>query len=276
MDGECIGTANKYMKDKSKEELVREMAEIRKQMVELERDQQRLIQQERLSALAKMTGSLAHEFNNALMPIMGFCEILLTSPAILDKKDKAISMLQEIADAAQSARRTIDRLREFYRPPDQTEYTIVNFNELIRSTVSLARSRWKDKLESKGVVLKIQMELKQEPSVSGNESRLGEALSNLILNSIEAMPQGGTITIRSCADNQWVTIEVSDAGAGMTEDVRRVCFEPFFSAKKSGGKGMGLAIVYGIIRQHGGTIDVQSEPGKGTTVEIRLPQQAAK
>jgi len=263
------------MKNKSKEELMEEIAETRKQKqtVELERDQQRLIQQERLSALAKMTRSLAHEFNNALMPIMGFCEILLTSPAILDEKDKAISILQEIADAAQDARKTVDRLRDFYRPPDQAEYTIINFNDLIESAVSLAKSTWKEKLESKGVAVKVQTE--QEPLVRGNESRLREALGNLFLNSIEAMPQGGIITIRSCADNQWVTIEVSDTGAGMTEDVCRMCFEPFFSAKESGGKGMGLAVTHGIIRQHGGTIAVQSEPGKGTTVEIRLPLVSA-
>lgn len=289
--------------DKTKKQLLQEVAEMRQRISELEasnghykrteqdlrdanmrlsdaltqlkRMQQQIIQHQRLSALGQMASGIAHDFNNALMPILGFSEALLTAPEILDDREEAISMLKDIHAAAKDATQAVRRLRDFYRPPDGDKYVSVNLNKLVETAIELTRPKWREEMAAQGFAIEVTKELSKVPSVNGNESQLREAFTNVILNSVDAMPEGGTITVRSRADRKWVTVEVADTGMGMNEEVRYRCFEPFFSTKGVHGMGMGLALVYGIIRQHGGTVEVQSEPDKGTSVMFRLPQQAA-
>jgi signal transduction histidine kinase len=108
-------------------------------------------------------------------------------------------------------------------------------------------------------------------AIQGNAARLRDAITNLIFNAVDAMPQGGTLTLRTRAEGEAVLLDVSDTGIGMTEDVRRSCFEPFFTTKGEQGTGLGLAMVFSIAQHHSGTIDIASEPGKGTTFTLRLP-----
>ena len=122
-----------------------------------------------------------------------------------------------------------------------------------------------------GATVVVETELKDVPPIRGSESDLRESVINLLFNAVDAMPQGGTITVATGAEDNSVVIQVRDTGRGMTEEVRQRCFEPFFTTKGERGTGLGLAIVYGIVQRHGGSIDVQSEPGKGTVVVIRLP-----
>lgn len=122
-----------------------------------------------------------------------------------------------------------------------------------------------------GATVVVETDLKEVPAVRGSESDLRESLINLLFNAIDAMPQGGTITVSTGTENNSVVIQVRDTGRGMTEEVRQRRFEPFFTTKGERGTGLGLAIVYGIVQRHGGSIDAQSEPGKGTVVVIRLP-----
>jgi CheY-like chemotaxis protein/anti-sigma regulatory factor (Ser/Thr protein kinase) len=123
-----------------------------------------------------------------------------------------------------------------------------------------------------GVSVKIDKKFTDLPKISGNPSALREAFTNLVFNAVDAMPQGGTITFEAKTEPHVVRLEVSDTGSGMSEEVRRHCFDPFFSTKGTKGTGLGLAMVYGVIRRHEGTVDIKSEPGKGTTFIIRLPQ----
>ncbi|MFC1498785.1 ATP-binding protein [Verrucomicrobiota bacterium] len=292
------------MKDnKTKEQLVQELTERRQRIAELEaleanrekieqdlRDanmrlsdtlvelrcaQRQIIQHERLSALGQMASGIAHDFNNTLMPILGFSELLLNSDELLDDREETTKMLIDIHSAAQDATQAIRRLRDFYRPHDEDEYTSVDVTEVIESSVTLTRPKWKEEMEAKGAVVKIKKDIQTVSPVSGNEFQLREVLINLILNSVDAMPDGGTLTICAGADSKWVSVEVCDTGTGMDEEVKQRCFEPFFSTKGEHGTGMGLALSYGIIRRHGGAIDIgKSEPGKGTTVVFRLPEQA--
>ncbi len=115
------------------------------------------------------------------------------------------------------------------------------------------------------------MDLKANEEVDCNESEMREALTNLILNAVDAMPDGGTLAIRSSLEDGHVSVEVADTGSGMSDEVRRRCMEPFYSTKGDSGSGMGLAMVLAIMRQHQGALEVESELGKGTTIEMRIP-----
>ncbi|MDI6775277.1 MAG: ATP-binding protein [Verrucomicrobiota bacterium] len=241
-------------------------------LVQIKKSQQQMIQYERLIALCQMARGISHEMNNALMPILGFSDLLIHNPELLDNRQDAQEIFADINAAALRATDIIRRLREFYRASDDTErYSILDMNKIIENTLQLVEPRWKE-LEAKGRRIQVRKEFEPLPPVNGSESHLRDALMHLLLNAIDAMPQGGTITFRSRPGGDWIRIEVQDTGAGMTEEVRRRCFEPFFTTKGPSGTGMGLSLVYGTLRRHGGTVDIKSVPGQGTRVAIRLPQ----
>ncbi len=245
---------------------------------DLKQTQQQLIQQERLHALGTMASGIAHDFNNALTPILSFSEMLIHHPEILEDKEKISTSIQRMNVAAQDAAHVVRRLREFYRRRDPSEiFQPVNLNQLVEATISLTSPKWKDQAQATGITISINTDFVHDiPLVAGNEHELREVLTNLIFNAVDAMPYGGTITIRTCIDGDHVTLEVSDTGTGMTKEARERCFEPFFTTKqdKQRGTGLGLAMVHGIIQRHEGRIDIITKPGKGTTFIIRLPIQS--
>lgn len=244
-------------------------------LTELKRTEQQIIQHARLSALGQMASGIAHDFNNALMPILGFSDLMINDPNILKDREETLSMLKDINAAARDAAQTIMRLRDFYRPSDEGERVPVDMNKLIETVLALTKPKWREEMRALGLTVEIRKELQEILPVSGNESQLRDALTNVILNAVDAMPRGGTITISSYIDRKWSVIEVNDTGTGMTDEVRERCFDPFFTTKELDGTGMGLSVAYGTIRQHGGTIDVLSEPDRGTTFVIRLPWETA-
>ncbi|MBI1926092.1 response regulator [Candidatus Poribacteria bacterium] len=239
---------------------------------ELRATQQQVIRQERLYALGTMASGIAHDFNNALSPILGFTEMLLDCPDMLDDKGRVIHALQMMNIAAKDAANTVRHLREFYRPREANEnFQPCDLNQLVGVAISLTQPRWKAQAEAKGIPLCLKTDLQPIPLIAGVEVELREVLINLIFNAVDAMPDGGTITLRTRLDGNHVTLEVSDTGIGMTEEVKQHCLEPFFSTKGERGTGLGLAMVYGIIQRHRGTIAIESELGVGTTVHICLP-----
>ena len=241
-------------------------------VAELKRTQQQIFQQERLSALGQMASGIAHDFNNALTPILGFSELLLTQPGRLEDPKLAKRMVKMINTAAQDAARVVARLREFYRKRDETDlFAPVRLEDIVGQGLSLTQSKWKDEAQTRGVVIEVETDLQSVPPVSANESELRGALINLLLNAVDAMPDGGRLTVGSRVDGDNVLLEVSDTGTGMTEDERQRCLDPFFTTKGADGTGMGLAMVYGIVQRHEGTMEIETEIGKGTTFTIRLP-----
>jgi len=142
---------------------------------------------------------------------------------------------------------------------------------VIEQTVSLTQPKWKTQARSSGRTIEVVTNLEDVPPVTGNPSELREALTNLIFNAVDAMPEGGTITLRSHSEDQAVLCEVSDTGTGMSEDVRTRCLEPFFSTKGDKGTGLGLSMVFGTIKRHNGTLDIESAVGRGSTFRIRFP-----
>ncbi|HUI07788.1 MAG TPA: ATP-binding protein [Verrucomicrobiae bacterium] len=258
---------------KRTEESLRETArQLESTLTELREMQKQLIQQERLRALAQMASGVAHDFNNALAKILGFNELLLSWPENLEDKDKVKKYLQMTNTAAQEAVNIVNRLREFYRHRKETEiYQPVNLNEAVREAIELTQPKWKDIGMASGATIHIQTSLQDAVSVSGSPVDLRETVMNLILNSVDAMPDGGTITVTTRAEDETAVLEVRDTGKGMTEEVRQRCFEPLFTTKGEHGTGLGLAIVYGILQRHHGSIQIESEVGKGTCVTVRLP-----
>jgi len=179
----------------------------------------------------------------------------------------------------------VARLREFYRTRDDKEsLQPVNLNFLVEQVIEMTRPRWRDIPQSNGVTIEMETDLSPEISeLAGIESEIREAFTNLVLNAVDAMPKGGKITLRTRVLRQQngskhpteILVEVADTGTGMDEETRKRCLEPFFSTKGKRGTGLGLAMVYGVLKRHEGTIDIQTEPGKGTTFQLKFPIRAS-
>jgi len=237
---------------------------------ELRQVQEMMFQEERLRALGQMASGIAHDINNALSPILGFAELLLHEGEWEPKTKRHLEM---IATSARDIAVVVDRLREFYRGRDkQDPLRPVDLVRVAADAVELTRPRWRDMPQEQGLVIQVRDELPEElPPVLGVEAELRQALANLLLNAVDAMPQGGELTVRGYAQEPWVVLEVTDTGTGMTDEVRRRCLEPFFTSKGERGTGMGLSVVFGVINRHEGEIDIRTALGHGTTFVLRLP-----
>ncbi len=234
--------------------------------------QSEIIQRERMLALGRMANGIAHDFNNALAPIMGFSELMLLKPNMPGSDPKAAIYLENIYAAAKDSAKVVSRMREFYRYRDKDEhFSPVVINDLIHQVISLTQPRWKDQALAAGINIEVKTELNPIPTVTGNESEIREALAHLVFNAIDAIEKRGTIIVSTEVLGNRVVITVADDGAGMSEEIRAHCLEPFFTTKNSEGTGLGLASVYGAIRRHNGEIDIQSAPQRGTRVTVSLP-----
>jgi CheY-like chemotaxis protein len=218
-----------------------------------------------------MVSGIAHDFNNALMPIVGLSSYFLTNPDALNNPDQLRADLEAIRSSAAAAADVVRRLREFYRPEDALGTTSVNLSKLVDQVILLTEPAWKVQAEAEGRPIRIANDIGDLPPIPANEPRLREALINLVLNAVDAMPKGGVIRLSAEGDAETATLRISDTGAGMSDTVLKRCFEPFFTTKGKRGSGLGLAMVYGIVTRHGGHITVESVKDKGTTFVIRLP-----
>jgi signal transduction histidine kinase len=257
---------------RAEQDLRKANRELEKALRELKATQQQAIQQERLRAIGQMASGIAHDFNNTLTPILGFSDLLLEKPGILENTEQARKFIGFLRTSAQDAASVVARLRQFYRPLDQDEeFPVVDLNSIVTQSISLTEPKWRRQAQADGITIQIESKLQPIPPVAGDESGLREVLTNLIFNAVDAMLTGGTITLETEPDATHVIVRVRDTGAGMTEVVRQRCLEPFFSTKGERGTGLGLSMVYGIIERHRGKIEVESTPGEGTTFIIRLP-----
>jgi signal transduction histidine kinase/CheY-like chemotaxis protein len=239
---------------------------------QLQQTQQQIIEQERLRALGQMASGVAHGFNNALAPVIGFSELLLLQKERWRDDAHLRRQLELIHTAALDASSVVRQLREFYRKSDdQNQLVPLDLTTLVQQVVEITQPRWRDQAQAAGVTIQVNTDLSPVPPVAGDEASLREAITNLIFNAVDAMPNGGTISMRTRSDGRHVLMEVRDSGTGMTPEVRQRCLDPFFTTKGSGGTGMGLAIVQGVSLRHRGRLDVESIPGEGTTICITLP-----
>jgi signal transduction histidine kinase len=233
---------------------------------ELKATQEQLVWSERLTALGEMAAGVAHDFNNRLAVILGRTQLVLGKTDDPDIIRDLMLIEQSAVDSAETVRRVL----EFTRRRRDQPSSPVHLTALVEEVVEGTRGRWKDEAQALGLIISLETALEPVPPVLGHAPELREVLTNLIFNSIEAMPLGGRIVLRTRSAGNQVQIEVEDTGLGMPEAIRARAFEPFFTTK-SKGAGLGLSVAYGIILRHGGQIQVASREGRGTTVRILLP-----
>ena len=258
------------------EEQVRERtAQLEDTLSKLRLAQHTAIRQERLSALGTMAAGIAHDFNNALTLILGYSDLLLSN-AKNRPGGAEIEQLHAITTAAQDAAQIVRRLREFHRPDEGQETRVVlHLNQIVEQAVTLTRPKWQDQARNRGLEIEVHTEFGELPPLQGDPAELREMLTNLIFNAVDAMPGGGCIKIHSLLDDGEAKLCITDTGAGMDEETRRRCLEPFFTTKGERGTGLGLSAVYGIIERHHGSMEIESEVGAGTTFCVRLPVSVA-
>ncbi len=241
--------------------------------------EERFQQAQRLESVGRLAAGVAHDLNNLLSPVLGYAEILmedLSDPEPLGK-------VREIVKAAQGSRDLIRQLLAFGRK-QILEVTVVDLREVVRETVGLLRRTLRENIA-------LEIHLAASPcAVTADRGQLAQVLTNLAVNAEDAMPDGGTLTIEVgvtrldeayCKEHtgaqpgEHAMLAVSDTGLGMDDEIRAHIFEPFFTTKNEKGTGLGLATVYGIVKQHGGNIWVYTEPVRGTTFKVYLPATEA-
>ena len=240
---------------------------------DLRQTQQTVMQHERLRALGQIASGIAHDINNALSPAALYAQSLLThEPGLSERARDNLTVIQRaIDDVAQ----TVQRMRAFYTPRGlERTLSPTALNEVLAQVIDLTRVRWQNMAQERGVVVRVDSDFAADlPNVLGAESEVRDAMTNLMLNAVDALPDGGVITLRSrhnTRDSE-VVIEIEDNGVGMTETIRSRCLEPFFTTKGERGTGLGLTMVFGMMQRHGGELEIDSEPGRGTLVRLVFP-----
>lgn len=242
-------------------------AELLKAYEDLKSAQAYMLQAEKLRALGEMAGGVAHDFNNILAVVLGRTQL-----ALEDVKDEKLKKdLQIIEQTAMDAATTVRRLQDFARVRVERNFEVLDLKEVVESALQMAESRRVKLKEREGVTIDIESKLQELSPVEGDAAELREGLLNIIFNAMDAMPDGGKITLKATQTKKWVTLAISDTGIGMPEDVRKKIFEPFFTTRIHKGTGLGLSVTYGIIQRHRGDIWVESNEGAGSTFKIKLP-----
>ena len=227
---------------------------------------------EKLRSVGQMASGIAHNFNNVMSAIIGRVQLLRMKIGrdefVLDELEDGLLVIER---AALDGAETVRRLQEFSRGQKADQFEKTDLNELVQSVIEITRPRWKDQPEQRGVHIEMRTKYSELPPVACVPSQLREALTNLIFNSVDAMPRGGRILIETEQDGSLAVIRFSDSGVGMPGDVRDRVFDPFFTTKGVKGSGLGLSTVYGIVERHAGEITVVSDPGQGATFILKLP-----
>lgn len=234
----------------------------------LQESQEQLIQAEKLTSLGQLAASIAHEVNNPLSGILVYTQLLIKKlNADNISKEDALNYLVKIEAEVTRSTRLIHNLLDFARQSMPT-LREVNLNDVVNRSFDLAAHS--AELQHIQVVKELDPAL---PSIMADFDQLQQVCTNLIINAIQAMPEGGKLTLRTSADNSQLKLEVQDTGYGISPENMRKLFTPFFTTKREvKGVGLGLAVAYGIIQRHKGRIDVQSKVSEGTTFTIHLPR----
>jgi PAS domain S-box-containing protein len=244
------------------------LSAICKDVTEERQLREQVLQAEKLRVVGEMAAGIAHNFNNVLTTVLTRAQLLtlrLTDTTALQHG------LNLIAQAASDGATIVRRLQQLARGPGASEVTALDLNTLVQEVVETTQPVWHDHATREGRPVEVRLELTPLPQVAGRAAELREVLTNLFLNAVDAMPQGGQLILRSWTEEGEVCVAVRDTGIGMTPEVQRRLFDPFFTTKGARGTGLGLSVSQALIKGHHGTLTVQSEPGRGTTFVIRLP-----
>lgn len=236
-------------------------------ITEQERIREQFSQMEKLSALGELASGVAHDFNNTLAGILGRAQLLQRT----DDPEKIKRGLDIIIKTAEDGAKTVKRIQDFARQRRDHDFELVSVDQILMDASEITRPRWKNCAEASNIHITVDLQIGSNAMVMGDDSELREVLVNMVFNAIDAMPEGGTLSLTTRTDGESVIIKVVDTGVGMYPEVRSRIFDPFFTTKGKAGLGLGLAVSFGIIRRHGGNIEVESQYGSGTEFRITLP-----
>ncbi len=225
------------------------------------------VEAERLEAIGGMAAGVAHHLNNILMVVLGNIQLALMDGV----RPRPEGRLQAAERAVRDAAEVVKSLTSFCRTQPIPAMNPLDINALVDDAVELTAPRWRDEAVARGVPVQMRVERGDLTPVQGNAAALRQVLMNLVLNGIEAMPDGGSLTVRTWADAAGIHCSVSDTGVGMSPEVRQRALEPFQTTKGPRTRGLGLAVAHGIVTRHGGMLTIDSIEGLGTSVVISLP-----
>jgi DNA-binding response OmpR family regulator/signal transduction histidine kinase len=248
---------------------------LRKAYENLRSAQDQVVASSRLKALGEMAAGVAHDFNNVLNGVLGRAQLirvsLRESPPQLTKALEYGDVIEKLS--VQGAE-TVRRIQEFARIRKDRPNQLMDLNQAVRLGVDLTRPKWSEESRAAGIAVEVKLELEDNaPAITGTPEEVGQIISNLIFNAVEAMPNGGRVNVQTARRGKSVCLVITDTGCGMTEETRTRLFEPFYTTKTN-GQGLGMSVVYGIVQRMGGEIEVESVEGAGTTIAIAFPAQA--
>ncbi|HEX9919063.1 MAG TPA: PAS domain S-box protein [Pyrinomonadaceae bacterium] len=234
---------------------------------------EREAESEKMRSLGQLSAGVAHNFNNALAAVLGRTQLLLRS--VTDERHRR--SLEVIETATQDAAEIVRRIQTFARRAPSAQFDKVSLAALVTDAIQLTRTSWEDDASVHSLRYEVVFtnEAGSDDHVEANSTEVREVFVNLIFNALDAMPAGGRIEVREWKRDAWLVVEVRDTGEGVPAEFRERIFEPFFTTKGSQGSGLGLAVSYGIIKRHGGTIEVASAAGGGTLFTIKFPHRQA-
>jgi len=245
--------------------IFKDLRERSKMERELREIQQALLQSEKLAAMGRLTSQIAHELNNPIYGIMNTLELLKTEIPPESKRRRILELsLSEIQRLSEMLRNMLS-----FSKPEEEARKRIHLNELLEGILLMMERQMRE--SNIRVVLDLDHQI---PEVMASTNQMRQVMLNMFKNAKEAMPNGGTLTVRTAKENQKVSVHIQDTGVGIPEEIRNKIFEAFFTTKqKVKGVGLGLSVCYGIIKDHGGEIRVESEEGRGTTFIISLPAE---
>ncbi|MCX7727422.1 MAG: ATP-binding protein, partial [Chitinispirillaceae bacterium] len=229
---------------------------------QLKKAQEEALRRERLYAFGQLAMGIAHDFNNLLQPILSWSDLMLTNSNELTNIEEVKESFKKIHSAAKYGSEIVNKMRRIYKSSLELEKKkILDLNEIIEEVMELVKGRITGKIQ-------IKKQLCERAMINARKSEIHEMILNLILNAIDAMPDGGILEIITEDKIEEVKLIIRDTGIGMTEEIRQKCLQPFFTTKGEKGTGMGLTMVNNIVTEHGGTLNIESEYKKGTTFVI--------
>ena len=238
---------------------------------DLQSTQTQLVRGETLRAMGQLSSGMAHHLNNLFAVILGRVELMLGKV----EETSVRRSLEIIQRTAQDGAEVVRRVQRFSRVLPVSDAVAVDLNQLVQEVVELTRPRWQDEAQLRGSRIEVVVDPGVIGAAVGEPAPLREVLMNLLLNAADSISQTGRVTLKTWTHDDRVYCSVIDTGAGMPEEIRRRAFEPFFTTKGPKATGLGLSVAYGTVQRYGGTLTVESAEGKGTTVEVSLPNASA-
>src|SRR5258705_4586451 len=253
------------------EQAERHVKELSHYIAEQERIREQFSQMEKLSALGELASGVAHDFNNTIAGILGRAQLFLRTTNDPEKMKRGLDI---IIKTAEDGAKTVTRIQDFARQRRDRDFELVSIDQILTDAGEITRPCWKNWAEASNIHISLDLNTHSQAKVMGDDSELREVLVNMVFNAVDAMPVGGILSLSTRRVEESGVISIRDTGVGMDPEVRSRVFDPFFTTKGKAGLGLGLAVSFGIIRRHGGTIEVDSELGGGTEFRIILPLAA--